>query len=111
MRWWFGLSMATAGLLALSPSQGEAQQLRSFTSGGSRSQQAEIPREYRPPKGMCRIWIDGVPPNQQPAPTDCPTAVRNKPKNARVIYGDDAKDADAERRDKDKPKKPEGSAR
>jgi hypothetical protein len=38
---------------------------------------------------MCRIWIDGVPPGQQPAPTDCVTAERRRPANARVIYGDD----------------------
>lgn len=50
---------------------------------------AGIPKEYLPPSGMCRIWVEGVPPAQQPAPTDCPTAVRNKPSNGRVIYGDE----------------------
>ena len=50
----------------------------------------DIPAGYRPPPGMCRIWIDGVPPAQQPAPTDCATAVRNRPANGRVIFGDDA---------------------
>lgn len=49
----------------------------------------EIPRDYRPPAGMCRVWIDGVPAPQQPAPTDCASAVRNKPANGRVIYGED----------------------
>lgn len=48
-----------------------------------------IPRESRPPAGMCRIWVDGVPAAQQPAPTDCPSAVKNKPPNGRVIYGED----------------------
>ena len=48
-----------------------------------------IPSAYRPPQGMCRVWIDGVPPDQQPAPTDCTTAVRNRPANARVIFGDE----------------------
>jgi hypothetical protein len=38
---------------------------------------------------MCRIWLDGVPADQQPAPTDCATAVRNRPANARVIFGPD----------------------
>jgi hypothetical protein len=47
-----------------------------------------IPRGHLPPKGMCRIWIDGVPPGQQPAPTDCQTAVATRPANARVIWGD-----------------------
>ena len=51
-----------------------------------------VAKEYWPPRGMCRIWLDKVPPKQQPAPTDCPTAVRNKPSNARVIFGDDYKE-------------------
>jgi hypothetical protein len=47
-----------------------------------------IPPGQLPPAGMCRIWIDGVPPGRQPAPTDCQTAVATKPANARVIWGD-----------------------
>jgi hypothetical protein len=50
---------------------------------------SSVPQEHRPPPGMCRIWIDGVPPGRQPAPTDCPTAIRKKPPNARVIFGDE----------------------
>jgi hypothetical protein len=48
----------------------------------------QVPRGHLPPAGMCRIWIDGVPPGHQPAPTDCQTAVATKPANARVIWGD-----------------------
>ena len=48
-----------------------------------------IPQEYRPPAGMCRIWLDDVPAGQQPAPTDCATAVKNKPQKGRVVFGDD----------------------
>lgn len=48
----------------------------------------KIPPGHLPPAGMCRIWIDGVPPGRQPAPTDCQTAVATKPANARVIWGD-----------------------
>jgi hypothetical protein len=48
---------------------------------------ANIPPGQMPPAGMCRIWIDGVPPGRQPAPTDCTTAQRNVPANGRVIYG------------------------
>jgi hypothetical protein len=55
----------------------------------SPKQQPAIPQAYRPPQGMCRIWIDGVPPDQQPAPTDCVTAVRNRPVNGFVIFGND----------------------
>lgn len=51
-----------------------------------------IPTAYRPPAGMCRIWLDNVPPAQQPAPTDCASAVRNRPSNGRVIFGDEPKD-------------------
>jgi hypothetical protein len=52
----------------------------------------EVPKAYRPPKGMCRIWLEKVPAKQQPAPTDCPTAVRNRPSNGKVLFGDDYKD-------------------
>ncbi|MFS8086932.1 MAG: hypothetical protein ACMG6H_14965, partial [Acidobacteriota bacterium] len=51
--------------------------------------QQPVPPAYRPPEGMCRIWIEGVPPDQQPAPTDCVTAVRNRPVNGTVIFGND----------------------
>src|SRR3954468_13179018 len=49
----------------------------------------DVPKAYRPPPGMCRIWLDKVPAKQQPAPTDCPTAIKNKPTNGKVIFGDD----------------------
>lgn len=49
----------------------------------------DIPASARPPAGMCRVWLDGVPAAQQPAPTDCATAVRNRPAKGRVIFGDD----------------------
>jgi hypothetical protein len=49
----------------------------------------KIPPGSRPPAGMCRIWLDNVPAGQQPAPTDCATAVRNRPPNGRVIFGDE----------------------
>jgi hypothetical protein len=49
--------------------------------------QDPVPPEYRPPAGMCRIWLNGVPPSRQPEPTDCPTAVRRVPPNGRVVFG------------------------
>jgi hypothetical protein len=60
------------------------------TSDGSvaRSGRNKIPPGQLPPKGMCRVWIDGVPPGQQPPVTDCATAERNRVTNSRVIYGD-----------------------
>lgn len=50
---------------------------------------ASIPKDKLPPKGMCRVWVDGVPAARQPAPTDCASAVRNRPPNARVIFPDE----------------------
>jgi hypothetical protein len=48
-----------------------------------------LPPGFAPPTGMCRIWIEGVPADQQPAPTDCATAVKNRPLNGKVIFSDD----------------------
>jgi hypothetical protein len=63
----------------------------------------EVPKAYRPPHGMCRIWLEKVPAKQQPAPTDCPTAVRNRPPNGKVIFGDDYKDGPDKGEKKDLP--------
>ena len=68
----------------------------------------DIPPAYRPPPGMCRIWIDGVAPAQQPAVTDCKTAVRNRPANGKVIFGDDYK-KDGKKSKLPPPKKLKGS--
>ena len=54
--------------------------------------QSKVPKGHLPPRGMCRVWIDGVPPGRQPAPTSCSQAQRDRVQygaNARVIYGDD----------------------
>jgi hypothetical protein len=66
---------------------------------------AQIPADARPPKGMCRIWIDGVPAAQQPAATDCAKAVKNVPPNGRVLFGDDYADS-SKTKDGAKPKLP-----
>jgi hypothetical protein len=56
----------------------------------SQSRQEQIvPPGFFPPAGMCRIWINDVPAAQQPAPTDCASAVRNRPANGKVLFGDD----------------------
>ncbi len=49
--------------------------------------QPALPAHLMPPAGKCRIWMEGVPPAQQPAPTDCQTALRQKPSNGTVIFG------------------------
>jgi hypothetical protein len=53
------------------------------------SREQIVPSAFYPPVGMCRIWINEVPAGQQPAPTDCASAVRNRPTNGRVLFGDD----------------------
>jgi hypothetical protein len=67
-------------LVALAPAPGAAQARK------AQEKDAPIPKAYLPPAGMCRIWVDNVPAARQPAPTDCATAIRNKPPNARVIF-------------------------
>jgi hypothetical protein len=39
------------------------------------------------PTGTCQVWINGLPANRQPAPTDCATARATAPANSRIIYG------------------------
>lgn len=46
-----------------------------------------IPAQYMPPPGMCRVWLNGVFPAQQPAPTTCDIARANLRPNSRLIYG------------------------
>ncbi len=98
-RW--GFALLAAGILAAgSPAKSQGlPKLPSFPGLPKRTQGPVVPPAYRPPAGMCRIWIEGVPPGQQPAPTDCVTAVRNRPVNGSVIFGESPK------RDGDKPKK------
>ena len=55
--------------------------------GTPRPQAPAVPRHMLPPAGKCRIWMEGVAPEQQPAPTDCQTALRQKPANGTVIFG------------------------
>jgi hypothetical protein len=55
------------------------------------SREQVVPPAFYPPAGMCRIWINQVPAGQQPAPTDCASAVRNRPANGKVLFGDQPK--------------------
>ena len=76
--------MVCGGLALAAIPQGVAQAQATSTSA---RQADSIPKEYVPPAGMCRIWLDAVPAAQQPAPTDCSLAVRNKPPNGKIVYG------------------------
>lgn len=76
----FALVLALAGsVLAAAPAAAQG-----------RARPGEVPEGHKPPPGMCRIWLANVPPGKQAAPTDCATAVRNRPANATVIFGDPA---------------------
>lgn len=98
----FTITMALLGVAAFAPARlASAQATRPPATQGDKKPPT-IPAESRPPAGMCRIWLDDVPAGQQPAPTDCATAVKNKPQNGRVIFGDDY----AKRDDGDKKKNP-----
>ena len=46
-----------------------------------------VPLGMLPPAGKCRIWMAGVPAAQQPASTDCATALRQRPANGTILYG------------------------
>lgn len=83
--------LLAVGLTAVAAAPAAAQQ-RDSGRANTRRQPTTVPSDARPPKGMCRVWINGVPAGQQPAVTDCQAAVRNRPQNARVLFGDDYAD-------------------
>ena len=60
---------------------------------GEGREPSEVPAQYAPPPGMCRVWLAGVPAAQQPAPTDCATAIRKRPNQGRVLFGSDRETA------------------
>src|SRR3954453_10912525 len=93
-----------AGLIAAAAAPAHAGAQQAQPKDSARRTATAGPADARPPKGMCRIWLDGVPAAQQPAATDCQTAIRNRPSNGRVIFGDDAPDsAKGKAGDKNKP--------
>ena len=73
-------------LMALTPSQGASQGSAPKTKEKSQEKSVPVPKAYLPPAGMCRVWVENVPAARQPAPTDCATAIRNRPPNARVVF-------------------------
>jgi hypothetical protein len=75
-------------LLLLFPGQATAQSLRAVEKREKPAKSEPVPKQYLPPAGMCRVWVDNVPAGRQPAPTDCAKAIRNRPPNARVIFPD-----------------------
>lgn len=57
------------------------------TSIASAQGATPIPAQYMPPAGMCRVWLGGVIPARQPAPTTCDVARANLRANSRLVYG------------------------
>ncbi|HEV7387774.1 MAG TPA: hypothetical protein VGN73_04095 [Gemmatimonadaceae bacterium] len=91
---WKRAAVAAAAALVISASSAEAQRPvpvkpKQQTQQTQRGDQI-VPPGFFPPAGMCRIWIRDVPPGQQPAPTDCTSAVRNRPSNGKVLFGDES---------------------
>lgn len=61
---------------------------RGQTAGASAAETViTIPKSMLPPAGKCRVWMPDVPASQQPAPTDCTTALRQKPASAYLVFG------------------------
>jgi hypothetical protein len=81
-RLWIPLGVAAA-LTAVAPADAQA------VLSKRPDLKVEVPRSLRPPPGMCRVWVEQVPASQQPAPTDCATAIRNRPPNGRVIFAEE----------------------
>jgi hypothetical protein len=52
-----------------------------------------VPQSAQPPAGLCRVWLENVPASRQPAPTDCATAIKNRPNNARIVFGNLSEEA------------------
>jgi hypothetical protein len=105
---WTRLAFVAAAGLVISASAAEAQRPVPVKPKSQTTQQTQsrrdpiVPPGFFPPAGMCRIWLNDVPPGQQPAPTDCVSAVRNRPANGKVLFGDDSQKTKKGKSDKSK---------
>jgi hypothetical protein len=98
------LAVSAAFGLLISASSAEAQRpvpVKPRTNA-TQSREQVVPPAFYPPAGMCRIWINEVPAGRQAAPTDCASAVRNRPANGKVLFGDDPPKGKKTKTDKSK---------
>jgi hypothetical protein len=77
----FGLACSVLSLCAL-PARAQEK------SKDERPTPVGVPASALPPAGQCRVWLRDVPAGQQPASTDCVTAIRKAPPTAIVLFGD-----------------------
>lgn len=86
----FLAAMVAVGLASASPVAAQGTRPKQTQQKAeSQKKEPEVPRNLRPPPGMCRVWVDRVPAGRQPAPTDCANAIRNRPPNGRVIFSEE----------------------
>lgn len=65
------------------------------TMADAQGNSGHVPPGQMPPAGMCRVWVDGVPPGRQAQVTDCATARAHQTANSHIIYGASARGRDA----------------
>ena len=73
--------------LRIAVAAGTALVASAAAAGAQSRRPANVPPGQMPPAGMCRVWIDGVAPGRQPAPTDCATARTQLRANSHLVYG------------------------
>jgi len=78
-------ALAAAVMVGLAAPVGR---LQAAAQDRSQDRAQTAPESAMPPAGMCRVWLRDVPERQQPAPTDCSTAIRTLPRDATVLFGD-----------------------
>lgn len=74
-------TIAATAVLVLASSPASAQGRWNSENARERLQSS------RTPYGLCRVWINGLSRERQPAVTGCAYAYSNVPRNGRVIYG------------------------
>jgi hypothetical protein len=57
------------------------------TRGPKAAKPASVPAAMRPPEGLCRVWVDGLPADKQEGVSDCAYARAHVPAGGRVLQG------------------------